>query len=105
MYNKGCLPFKFSFIAKDYGSLLLYLWALIQLAACVDLLLFKTSIRCSVWTLIACLLLDSAVMHEPFTQLTIDREKEAVHFGCNFAMVGALLMRLGYRDLSGEVLN
>lgn len=74
-----------------------------QFLACADLLLSNGSSatkRLSVWALILCLVLDSLIMHEPFTQTYSDQEKEAVHFGCNFALIGALLMRSGFRDLS-----
>ena len=54
----------------------------------------------SVYVLLACLIFDSMIMHEPFSELLRDQEREMMQFGGNFALGGCLLMLAGVRDLS-----
>ena len=56
--------------------------------------------RGSVYVLLMCLLLDSLIMHEPFSELPREQEREMMQFGGNLLVGACLLMLVGVRHTS-----
>ena len=54
--------------------------------------------RCvSVYILLLCLLFDSLIVHEPFSEELREQEREMMQFGGNLLMGACLLMLVGVR--------
>ena len=100
--NKGILLFQFASIIDIYGSLITFSIGLIQLIGAIGTLLVEESDNrlTFIQLLLLCLLFDSSILHMPFTELEREQERELMHFSCNIAIGGALLMAGGLRDLS-----
>ena len=88
------LPFSFSRLVLEQGSLALYALGLIQLIAACTLLRSNDARESKplIWTLLLCLLLDCLIMNNPFVELMREREHAIFEFGLNIGLAGSLLM-------------
>ena len=100
LYNNGWLPFEFSHIPAGYGQVLTFMVGIIQLIGAVGTLWYdEFSMRLIfISLLLSCIIYDSILIHEPFSEYSREKEREALHFGSNIALAGGLIMLAGIRD-------
>ena len=101
LLNRGLLLFEFSWLAKEFGGLILFMVGLIEGLTTIFLFVSEDDIQRRInYALILCaiLLFDSFAMHMPLSEQEISMASEYDHVWTNLGIAGGLLMLVGVRE-------
>ena len=101
LLNNGLLWFEFSWMAREFGGLILLIIGLIEFMT--SIILFATeddTAKRIKYALVLCgiLLFDSFAMHMPFTEQELSMANEFDHVLTNLGVGAGLLMVVGLRE-------